>query len=98
MLARTVHQPLDLALGEVASLDCQVYDVWSAVLGSRFHADKPCLPVSHCISYTPFLDSQKGESGALSASGSQCRWKRSGRVLHAAAARAARLACAEGPR
>src|SRR5262249_19806885 len=28
MLAGAVHQPLDLALGEVAPLDCQVYDAW----------------------------------------------------------------------
>jgi hypothetical protein len=42
MLAGVVHQPLDLALGEIASLDCQVYDVWGAFLGCRFHADKPC--------------------------------------------------------
>ena len=30
MLARAVHQALDLTLGEIASLDCQVYDVWCA--------------------------------------------------------------------
>ena len=39
--SRAVHQPLDLALGEVAPHDCQVYDVWSALLGSVFHRDKP---------------------------------------------------------
>jgi len=43
VLARAVHQALDLALGEIASLDCQVYDAWCAFLGCRFHADKPCL-------------------------------------------------------
>jgi len=32
VLARAVHEPLNLALGEVAPLDCQVYDVWSAIL------------------------------------------------------------------
>src|SRR5262245_38531461 len=58
MLAGTVHQPLDLSLGEVAPLDCQVYDAWSAFLGCRFHAGKPCLRVSYCICYTPFLNSQ----------------------------------------
>src|SRR5215475_12314883 len=58
MLAGVVHQPLDLALGEVAPLDCQVYDAWGAFLGCRFHADKPCLRVSYCIGYTPFLNSQ----------------------------------------
>jgi hypothetical protein len=47
-LAGAVHQPLDLALGEVAPLDCQVYDAWGAFPGSRFHADKPCLRVSYC--------------------------------------------------
>src|SRR5260370_4181524 len=60
MLAGAVHQALDLALGEIASLDCQVYDVWSALLGSRFHADKPCLRGTDCLAYTPFLHSQIG--------------------------------------
>ena len=32
MLAGAVHQALDLALGEIASLDCQVYDAWGAIL------------------------------------------------------------------
>jgi hypothetical protein len=58
MLSGAIDQPLDLALGEVAPLDCQVYDVWSALLGCRFHADKLCLRVSYCISYTPLLNSQ----------------------------------------
>ena len=31
-------QALDLALGEVSPLDCQVYDAWGAFLGCRFHA------------------------------------------------------------
>jgi hypothetical protein len=43
MLSGAVHQPVDLALGEIASLDCQVYDAWCAFLGCRFHADKLCL-------------------------------------------------------
>ena len=46
MLSGAVHQPLNLALGEVAPLDCQVYDAWGAFLGCRFHADKPCLRAS----------------------------------------------------
>src|SRR5215475_14342268 len=57
MLSGAVHQPLDLALGEVSPLDCQVYDAWGAFLGCRFHADKLCL-FSYCIDYTPFLNSQ----------------------------------------
>src|SRR5262249_31100408 len=57
MLASAVHQSLDLALGEVAPLDCQVYDAWCAFLGCRFHADKLCLRVSYCICYTHFFDS-----------------------------------------
>src|SRR5262249_34306310 len=57
VLARAVHQPLDLALGEIASLDCQVYGGWSAVLGCRFHAGKLCLRAFYCIDYTPFLHS-----------------------------------------
>src|SRR5262245_55830751 len=56
-LAGAVHQPLDLALGEVAPLDCQVYDAWGAFLECRFHADKPCLRVSYCRAYTLFLHS-----------------------------------------
>ena len=43
MLSGAVHQPVDLALGEIAPLDCQVYDVWSALLGSRFHRGKTFL-------------------------------------------------------
>ena len=46
MLAGAVYQPVDLAVGEIAPLDCQVYDAWGAFLGYRFHADKPCLRVS----------------------------------------------------
>src|SRR6516162_11855160 len=60
MLSGAVHQPVDLALGEVALLDCQVYDAWGAFLECRFHADKPCLRVSYCICYTSFLHSRKG--------------------------------------
>jgi hypothetical protein len=30
-------------LGEVAPLDCQVYDAWCAFLGSRFHRGKTFL-------------------------------------------------------
>src|SRR5215813_12547253 len=52
MLAGAVHQALDLALGEVAPLDCQVYDAWCAFLGCRFHADKPCLrATTDCSAY-----------------------------------------------
>jgi len=36
MLAGAVHQALDLALGEIASLDCQVYDAWGAFLDADF--------------------------------------------------------------
>ena len=58
VLARAVHQALDLALGEIASLDCQVYDVWCAFLGCRFHADKLCLRAASWLAYTLFLHSQ----------------------------------------
>jgi hypothetical protein len=58
MLAGAVHQPLDIALGEIASLDCQVFDVWCAFYGCRFHADKPCLRGTDCLAYTPLLNSQ----------------------------------------
>src|SRR6516165_8616176 len=43
VLARAVHQSLDLAFGEVAPLDCQVYDAWGAFLGSRFHRGETLL-------------------------------------------------------
>jgi len=43
MLSGAVHQPVDLALGEIATLDCQVYGGWSAVLGSRFHRGKTLI-------------------------------------------------------
>jgi hypothetical protein len=51
MLSSAVHQPLDLALGEVAALDCQVYDAWCAFLGCRFHAAKPCLRATYCLAF-----------------------------------------------
>jgi hypothetical protein len=60
MLSGAVHQPVDLALGEVAPLDCQVYDAWCAFLGCRFHADKLCLRVTDCLAQTLFLHSGKG--------------------------------------
>ena len=58
MLASTVQQPINLALGEIAPFNCQVYDGWGAFLGCRFHADKPCLRATHCLAYAPFLHSQ----------------------------------------
>src|SRR6476660_5734459 len=70
ILASTVHQPLDLALGEIAPFDCQVYNVWGAFLGCRFHADKLCLRVSDCKSYTLFLHSQSGSDRFNAADGS----------------------------
>src|SRR5262245_58060244 len=65
MLAGAVHEPLDLALGEVPPLDCQVYDAWGAFLGYRFHADKPRLRISYCLSYMPFLNSSINQVTAL---------------------------------
>ena len=43
VFAGAVHQALDLVFGEIASLDCQVYGGWSAVLGSRFHRGKTLI-------------------------------------------------------
>src|SRR5215471_9937364 len=60
MLAGAVHQALDLALGEIASLDCQVYDAWCAFLGCRFHADKLACGLQYA-----FLHSRKGRSGCM---------------------------------
>ena len=54
------HQPLDLTFGEIASFNCQVYGVWRAFLGCRFHADKLCLRVADRLAYTLFLHSRKG--------------------------------------
>jgi hypothetical protein len=64
MLARAVHQPLDLALGEIASFNCQVYDGWCAFFGCRFHADKLRLRAANCLGYTLFLHSHKGGAAA----------------------------------
>src|SRR5262249_49937902 len=58
----------------------------------RFHADKPCLRATYCLTDAPFLDSHKGRIGRTKRIGIA-----GGRVRHEAAARAARLACAEGP-
>jgi hypothetical protein len=57
MLASAVHQPLDLALGEIAPFDCQVYDAWCAFLGCRLHADKPCLRGNDCLACAFFRQS-----------------------------------------
>src|SRR5262249_26385414 len=65
MLPSTVHQPVNLALGEVASLNCQIYDAWCAFLGCRFHADKPCLRATYCLAYVSFLHSLKGRRGCM---------------------------------
>ena len=54
MLSGAVHQALDLALGEVAPLDCQVYDAWCAFLGCRFHRGKTFLLA---VEYTFFAQS-----------------------------------------
>src|SRR5262249_54684887 len=58
VLARAVHQALDLALGEVAALDCQVYDAWCVFFGCRFHADKLFRRVADYLAYTHLLNSQ----------------------------------------
>src|SRR5262249_4416935 len=98
MLPSTVHQPVNLTLGEVAPLNCQVYDAWGAFLGCRFHADKPSLRGNDCVAYTPFLDSHKGRIGGIKRIGIAMQMETLGRrVRHEAAARAARLACAEAP-
>jgi len=73
MLAGAVHQALDLALGEVVPLDCQVYDAWCAFLGCRFHRDKMLLPNAKWVTNTPFLHS-------LSRGGWECIVIDSGRL------------------
>src|SRR5262245_42269267 len=87
ILASAVHEPLDLTFGEIASFDCQVYDVWSAFLGSRFHADKPCLRCNDCLAYTPFLHSPRSEgrntSGVMQDGGPGQRRRHKPRGWHA---------------
>jgi len=53
VLARAVHQALDLALGEIAPLDCQVYDAWGRFLDVDFMRENLA-----CASPTHFLHSQ----------------------------------------
>src|SRR5215470_18837944 len=89
MLSGVVHQPLDLALGEVAALDCQVYDAWGAFLECRFHADKSCLRVSDCSAYTLLLHSREGRSGCMERIAIAMQDGVAG-ARHEAAARAAR--------
>src|SRR5215813_10522457 len=55
MLACIVHQSLDLALGEIAPFDCQVFDGWSAFSGSRFHRNKAPILEAYWLSDTLFL-------------------------------------------
>src|SRR5262249_20026039 len=64
MLAGAVHEPFDLALGEVGSFNCQVYDGWRAFLGCRFHADKPCLRATYCLADT-FLAQSASYGGVV---------------------------------
>jgi hypothetical protein len=40
VLAGSVHEPLDLALGEIAAGNCEVYSVWCAGIGSLFCHEK----------------------------------------------------------
>jgi hypothetical protein len=47
MLSGAVHQPLDLALGEIASFDCQIFGVWREFSGPWFHRDKSALFPMH---------------------------------------------------
>ena len=77
MLAGAVHQPLDLALGEVAPLDCQVYDAWGAFLGCRFHATNLTCAFSYCNCTVV-----KGGAAAWSASRSQCRMEAPGLIQY----------------
>ena len=49
MLSGAVHQALDLTLGEIASLDCQVYDTWCAFFGADFMRENLA-----CASHTVF--------------------------------------------
>src|SRR5262245_37030420 len=99
MLAGAVHQALDLALGEVAALDCQVYDAWGAFPGYRFHADKASLLVDYCIYYTLFLNSLQPETAlgiVLTVDPCWSRWT-SGRQAHLAMIVIAQFPC-ETPR
>src|SRR5262249_49995684 len=60
VLASAAHQSLDLALGEIAPSNCQIYDVWCAFPGPRSHRGKtPLLDVAH------FLHSRKGRSDCM---------------------------------
>src|SRR5262249_26975722 len=83
MLAGAVHQPVDLALGEVVPLDCQGYDAWCAFLGCRFHADKFCLRGTDCLAYTLFLDSYKGRIGRIKRIGIAMQMETLGRACAA---------------
>src|SRR5262249_43330994 len=73
MLPSTVHQPVNLTLGEVASLDCQVFDGWSAFSGPRFHRNKAPILEAYWLAYTLFLDSHKGRIGRIKRIGSAMR-------------------------
>src|SRR6516164_1935352 len=53
------HQPLDLAFGEIAPFNCEVYDGWWVFLGCRFHRDKMLLPNAKWITNTLLLHSSR---------------------------------------
>src|SRR5262249_52763315 len=77
-LAGAVHQPVDLALGEVAPLDCQVYDAWLRFLDVDFmRITFACAsPTVYVIRL--FWTVVKGGAAAWSASRSQCRMEAPG--------------------
>src|SRR5262245_41144978 len=57
-----------------ASPDCPVYDGWCAFLGSRFHADKPCLPGNDWLPYTRFLHSLDRRMDCIIIDAGRRRW------------------------
>src|SRR5262249_31905172 len=65
ILAVAVHEPLDLALGEIAPFNCQIYDGWCAFLVCRFHADKPCLRSYLLFTLCSFLAQSTSYGGAV---------------------------------
>jgi hypothetical protein len=58
-LAGSVHELLDLALGEVAALDCEVFSVWCAAIGCLICHEKSLSAEYDCKDNRLFLHSMQ---------------------------------------
>jgi len=58
-LASSVHERLDLAFGEIAAFDCEVFSAWCAAIGYLICHDKSLSCKYDWKNNNPFLHSSK---------------------------------------